>query len=261
MNRALMTYDDIKEVVEAKSEFTTSMTKTYTYTDDDGSHTVHLMTPSYFGDMMTYNYGDRFFFSPSDDPETASDYFLTIWNRFMTARLDNYGRIARALVEKYNPVENYDRREETHLYKEGTEKDETTFSGQEKNELTKAGSEKTTTNYGEHTDTLTEKVSPEDDSVFYGRNQTDDKTASHVDDTTIEFTNRKDTNTTDYINRKNTTDHSFTDRQDRTESHIHGNIGVTTNAQMVMGEAEMRTSIILYERILSDFNALYTFYL
>ena len=190
-------------------------------------------------DHIIYKYGDAPLFSP--DPETVKFYI----GRWSKRRLPLWNRYKAAIEADYNPIENYNRHEETTLSKTGTidrdgtnsdvgsGSDSTVRSGSEElaktgsEEIAKTGSETSTRNGADELtysgtkttsrdDTTTREVSAFNSGTFDPDNQ------ETLDGEEVEsFTNRKDTRTyTDledelsYNNRKDTT--TFSNRKDTT---------------------------------------------
>lgn len=149
------------------------------------------------GDLFTY------YQVPPMLKKNITNWFLRNYNQFY--------RMITAITAEYNPIENYDRMENsTHVPKEVVT---TKHTGNDTREIeTELGS------------TSTNSRSAFDSSTYSPNDQT---TTSGGDNSTDTFTR----NTTDTVTNSGT--HDFV-------SHIHGNIGVTTNAQMVSGELELR---------------------
>ena len=183
-----------------------------------------------------------------------------------------YRNLYRTTTQQYNPIENYDRMEEGSitdtLSKTGSEQRNGTLSNTRSNNQnltnTKAGSEKQkTTNNLKNTESIGQEKSITENGVK-AFNDTD----TYADDTkstttnnarensststgTIEnettFTGRTDSTSGTLSETENgtTTDKlSFTNRKDENihsfnNYRIHGNIGVTTTAQMLEGERKL----------------------
>lgn len=130
---------------------------------------------------------------------------------------EKYNRLWDAYTVQYNPIENYNRVEET--------------------TLTKNGSEKNEINIGTRTDNIT---SGERKSTTTNNNTTYNNDTLHLNDNSIIDTESvTDTNT---IGEQSNTDTlTFDNRTDTTKSKISGNIGITTS-QMMIG-----SSLTLYE--------------
>lgn len=149
------------------------------------------------GDLFTY------YQVPAMLKQNITSWFLRNY--------DQFSRMAAAITAEYNPIENYDRTEEsTHTPKEVVT---TTHAGQDVRTIeTKLGS--TSTNSRSAFDSST--YSPNDQTTTSGGDSSTDKFEKGVSDTVT-----------------NSGTHDF-------KSHIHGNIGVTTNAKMVTEELELR---------------------
>lgn len=121
------------------------------------------------------------------------------WNYYNAIHGDDFIRLLDGFMKEYNPIENYDRYEDTTVdFSKGTQIDD--FQSAEKN-----GS-------------IENKVSAFDTEGYSNSNKSDTHSAGYTDISTSG-------------SREDSTD---------TTSHIHGNIGVTTNAQMLQGEALIR---------------------
>lgn len=146
----------------------------------------------------------------------------------------------------------------------GVETNEIEKIGKEKNETTKSGSEKTEFNNAQLKTTRENSRAPMTSSTYSNLDKNEETTQAHNDIQTTSYgingvarkdtsvieygadnTTRKDTNTTSFLNRYN--EHSKTGneyvteefgtgenaRKDILTERTHGNIGVTTSAQMV----------------------------
>lgn len=190
-----------------------------------------------------------------------------------------FNNLYRTIIQEYNPIENYDRMEDTTIDIDGsntdnTKTDSTTVrTGSEVD--TKSGSisnskigtiTETTVLDGSEKHTQTGTVTSTNQTRAFNSGMTDvskntSTTPTGTDDT-LSFDNRKNTTETTFNGYKDTTDYnslksqhsydSVTDttadvsiasgiRKDKhtTTSRIHGNIGVTTNAQMLDSERKL----------------------
>lgn len=201
--------------------------------------------------------------------EQAKNYLNEALKGFIERRAYEWEKAWLAIETEYEPLENYDRIEETShtLTKKGSET--TTKAGTET--MTKAGSETTTKAGSEtHTKAGSEITTPTGKEITTTENNvngynsassvpaSDSTNTTEFDDraNTLEYEDRVDTdafvdrsdtlefdNRTDTLGFNNRTDTlGFTNRSDETEieSHIHGNIGVTTSQQMLESEIELR---------------------
>lgn len=187
--------------------------------------------------------------------EEAKHYLDTALIDFAEHRLPQWVRMLEAMEAEYNPIENYDRYEQSTTTHTGTDTinhgktDTLTMAGTETDTLVKSGSE---------TDTPSGKAITKDQSNVNGYNSDD---SVPVSDGTTEisfdgrvdthtYNNRTDTNTKAYNQRSDTRaeggqTENVKDLEDGTDSHIHGNIGVTTAPQMINEELELRRRDLL----------------
>ena len=170
------------------------------------------------------------------------------WDQFLSKNLNNIQMRYNALMMEYSPIEN------TSAYIKQT----TEYKGSESN--AKQGSESHETSYtGTETNgkgsTLTDtyEVSADNASTYSPANK---DTQAWTGSDTKSFTNRKDTLTDTYTNRAYVK--SFTDRADEYTEHRHGNIGVTTNTQMINEVLQTYTRQLAYD-IIDEFARLYLF--
>lgn len=121
------------------------------------------------------------------------------WNYYNSIHGEDFIRLLDGFMADYNPIENYDRYEDTNV---------TFDKGQQTDQIISASKTAHTEN----------KVSAFDTEGY--------SNSSKIDNTQDGFTDSS-------VNGS---------REDKTDttSHIHGNIGVTTNAQMLSGEALIR---------------------
>lgn len=168
-----------------------------------------------------------------------------------TARKPSWERMLAALSEEYNPLHNYDRHEvEEHTdtdadtdggtvthKRTGTEATAKTgteaFSGESTNQGTSTGSVA-----GYNANTLADA----DKTVNSGSGQDSGTTTHNTTDTTTH-------NTTDTETRNLTRERT---NEGGRNLHAYGNIGVTTSAQMLAGELEVRQTDI-YRIITTEF--------
>lgn len=125
-----------------------------------------------------------------------------------------FEKLANTLDLEYNPIENYDRYEDS--------KHSTAHSGQDKTE-----------NTGE----VTSSPNTVTEGDYYGFNLSEG--SRPVDKTTVTGSDQTDTNSTSTMTHGH--QESLT-----VDSHIHGNIGVTTSQQMIQSEKELADFSIYY---------------
>lgn len=151
--------------------------------------------------------------------------FKPVCKAWSAARLPAWERMALALSEEYNPLHNYDRTEEEDLDRTETGTDGGTRS------IARGGRDTTTdTTGGSSTEGVT------------GYN-----TAAFADKSKVTTTGQGST-TTDYgstsTETRNLTRGGTT--KDKRKLRAYGNIGVTTSAEMLRGELEVRNTDIYH---------------
>lgn len=147
------------------------------------------------------------------------DYAKMMTETFFRTHLDQFQRMVDAITAEYNPIENYDRHEK----RDNNSKGDSSFENDGHSQM--SGSDTTTTNYG--------KITTGTRAAFNSNSyEPYDKSTESGSDT---VTNSPAT--------KNTT-HAEGEGDHKEEFHetayIHGNIGVTTNAEMVTQELKLR---------------------
>lgn len=162
------------------------------------------------------------------DPEELKN-LIEMWSR---ARFAEWKRICDALRAEYNPIENYDRTEE---HKETETEDNTRNSTG--NDTTKENTSGTTENSEENKVSAFNSSSYQPKNIVTGSSNSTSEGASTVNRTLEDRENRE-------VNRTN-------------ETRTHGNIGVTTNQQMIQSELELRKYNI-YKEIALEFEDEFT---
>lgn len=166
---------------------------------------------------------------------------ISYW--FLRRRYD-FEQMYKALTATYNPIENYDRHETSSRNYTNSGRDVTERKYKDVNrreDTTTLGTQTTTISGGESI----EYVSAYNTNEYANRNKTD----NNSNGTTSNSGEDK------YVNSTNTSadDNSIVNygaARDETELlRAHGNIGVTTNQEMISAEEEMRTKYDLYAMI------------
>lgn len=168
----------------------------------------------------------------------VNDNSLDILNNIIkNIYLDKWNKLYNVLNSEYNPIENYNRVENTTINNTGNE---TTNENINNSEVLTGGHTNNNTNENIH------KVSAFNDVNF--SNDSND-----VNNSTDEFiyNNETKTNTGTNTSSKNNTG------TNETHSTISGNIGVTTTQQMIVSEIELRKYNIVNE-FYSDLDNLLT---
>lgn len=149
-------------------------------------------------------------------------------DEWFSTRLDGWNRIVKALSAEYNPIENYDRKEDiTRGWQDkGSDTESMTSSAQG------TSSSNTVSNHQERQSAF--------DSDSYSPISMDDTTADQSGENKDELTTDRST--------------TYGRGRDETESiRTHGNIGATTNQQMITEEIRIREEYDIYRIITRDF--------
>lgn len=199
-------------------------------------------------------------------------FFKTAVNLWSNIRLDTWNRIYYAAQLEYNPIENYDRfeTETSGNTRQHSGVDSTSESVQGSSvtdgENSRTISNTTTTsnsNQGSGSDsqTTTNEITAFDSNalVTHDRSATTGQNSSTLTQSGTETQSGTDTLTDDTtVTNTESKTGSFThgekiaDSASR-ESHIHGNIGVTTSQQMLQSELEISEKLNIYDYIVQEF--------
>lgn len=204
------------------------------------------------GYHSAFTYYDGLFLKSLHRDRVFSDIFTNeddiVQSVEMTVKMLRYPilNMYRTIIQEYNPIENYDKMSEITTDYMGKEK--TTYNTTDAN--VKSGSV-ADSKVGKETNNETGSIQDVNMTSAYNKSDftpNDSSTTTynnHKNETT--FDNRTDTttynNVTDTATKTGTDTKDFEDRQDKIVEHTHGNIGVTTSAQMLESE-----------RVLSYFN-------
>ena len=130
--------------------------------------------------------------------------------------VNTWERLYLACQAEYNPIENYDRHEKS--------------NNQNRGAMTHSGTDSVA---GSGQDTITNKITSFDNNTFINHDES--------------IAGKGSTDTTTY-------GHVITDSTGNLlESRIHGNIGVTTNQQMLQAELDTRPKLNIYSIIIDSF--------
>lgn len=260
-------YFILEDVIEQMGSIQLELKATFL----ENNETITLSNWTYISDYLITKYGDRSILLLVDG--TSNNLMLKFLN-FINLRQHNIDMLYTAFRTYYNPIENYNRYETSELTKNGKELRAIGTTGTD-TQSTDYGKNETTNTYdaiksntlnGETSQTTESKISADNSDNY----QPDTMTTTSMQpinintstdgrtDTTI-IKQKTDTNTTIYGKKINDS-LEYINRTDSTESHIHGNIGVTTGAQMIQGELSVRL-VDLVNLILDEFAKLYTIYL
>lgn len=228
------------------------------------------MSVSDFTTLLNYRVGPLY---PYIQVPPVLKSLIGTW--FQTRQYD-FSQMYAALTAKYSPIENYDRTEDRTLNTKhsGTDTDTNTLGTQVTVKRTgtedvhSAGTESTTrtgteTTLDSGTSVTEQQVSAYDANSYVNRekntqtpNLESTRTPNLTDTRTPDLTERRTPDLTDVSTNSGSDvkETSYGHVEDGTEhSHVHGNIGVTTNQQMIEAELEMRMRYDLYELIIQLF--------
>ena len=166
-------------------------------------------------------------------------YYLLLRHQYKWSKL-----IDNVYAQTYNPIENYDRQEDTSLTYEGSENVTRNVDSDRKIKGTTADT---------RNDTSTANSSSQKNVFAF---DSAEASPSDSDSGTTTATGTGTSNSTvdnsDTEKRTETEGHSFTDRKNITASRIHGNIGVTTSQQMLESEVALRMKHDFFNTVYED---------
>lgn len=151
---------------------------------------------------------------------------------FFLKNYDNFDKMSEALQAEYNPIENYNRYEDTKEDRAGVENVD--YQGSSGSSADSAGNSNASigNNIGEsNTEHL---ISAMNESGYQARNKDVNSARTDTQGTTSMDTEQSTVSTVDTSD----TNRSNADNMVR-ESHIHGNIGITTSQQMILSSIEL----------------------
>ena len=152
--------------------------------------------------------------------------------------------IDNVYAQTYNPLENYDRQEDTSLSYEGSENVTRNVDSDRKVKGTTADT---------RNDTSTAESNSQKNVFAF---DSAEASPSDSDSGTTTATGTGSSNSTvdnsDVEKRTETEGHSFTDRKNVTASRIHGNVGVTTSQQMLESEVALRNKYDFFNTVYED---------
>lgn len=257
---------EVGDMLEYVTQYSTAFN--ITVQDKDGVDVI-LGDTKTVCDILDNLYWSRLYISKNKNVQDSETQFEKVFKNFLKRRQKDFNLIYQSLYDyAYNPIENYNRLEESDIIKGGKDSNLTT------------GHNDTTYNYGS-VDTRTDNLSATANSTAADTNSGEDGVTKFVsgfnqpntlNESERELstygkstTSRADTtskNTGTQTNSKTGTDTNNTEIQsnseityggtEKTTSNIHGNIGVTTSQQMITAELEMRKYNLL-ENILDEF--------
>lgn len=252
MTRPTMKAINIIEALPDTPGNSFDFTADYTHTVGVQSVTEHytIFSTNYFIQELLQHYDEHLIKLPEEDPQTA---LVALFNTWKASRADAYARRMYALSTKYEPLDNYDRTETKESEGKVTygKTDELTHgltiedSYNNYHEETERSGSVTTADglYGVNSSTAV----PSDTSTETYNNLTDDRSITGSKETA-----HSGKDTTKYTGHDDTED-SYTLR-------AHGNIGVTTSAQMLTEDFKL-LSLDIAQTAVAEFIDRYTYYI
>ena len=164
-------------------------------------------------------YGERILIS---DDITTIENLLSL---SLKTNLYTIKTLYRTIIQEYSPIENTEKFEDVTVSYEGSEnyaKNNSDTTEKNGNHTTERNGNVTNTEKVTAFDSVAQQPNSETNTNY--NNLTDTETFSKFGDTSISESNEIK---------------SFTNRKDKTTIHTHGNIGVTSNQQMLMEERQI----------------------
>ena len=273
-------YWTVRKCLDVYRDWTEQMRNRFlslVYTNSDGDD-VTFCTADFTMDFLSRNRGRWYFCKDKDlhagqSAEQELGYVLQEW---WALRKDTFGWLDENLKRTdYDPLENYDRKED------GGWKDDHDIgarSGTDNLTDTYAATQETVTETprATRTTTMTPGVKNTTERFVYGDNSSTavpaDKTVNTPDATTPDIVTEAGTDGTDttvtaalqHIDTHNRSTGALaakdTDTRLFQNYRVHGNIGVSTVADMLGKETSLRSHMDLVRMALTEFADLYTFY-
>lgn len=159
---------------------------------------------------------------------------------WFSRRFFDFQMLFDALRAEYSPIENYDRKESISRTHEKNGEDVTTGNN----------TANTTANLNRN-ESLSDNTSNLESVSAY--NAVDFQNANKADMVKEARTNSEDRTSSNASSNSTASTKYGSGYVEGEENRIHGNIGVTTNAQMIAGEIELRSKFDLYAVIASQF--------
>lgn len=166
-------------------------------------YTYNFCTPIYY-DYYQEKYVDS---TDNIDPGSTDDnvhnaytQFKQIWDEYCADCKRLYGTLYDSIMQKYNPISNYDKHSHITLDYKGKETSETEYAGEETDTLTKSGKElNKETPYGYETDTLTKSGTETNTLEKTGKEKT---TNSNAQQTNTNKVSAFDSGSSEFLNKE-----------------------------------------------------------
>lgn len=192
-------------------------------------------------DHIIYKYGDAPLFTP--DPDVIKFYI----GRWSARRLPLWERYKAAIEIEYNPIENYDRQEESTRTPNLTHTQTGSIADAHTGTITDQHTGSVTSR---NTGDVTDQRAADNSSSW----ENYDKSSNDLtDQTTNNLTDKRQHGDTVTKTFNNVTD--FETGTDKTISRIHGNIGVTTSQQMLISELDLIPRLDIIDYIADDWHS------
>lgn len=174
--------------------------------------------------------------------------------QWFAARLWTFEHLIKIVEAEYSPIENYDRNESYRKEIDSFRDIDETLSGTDQRDITETLSNSDTTTRSVEGDLTTEQEVSAYNSSSYVDSQK--STVTDGQEITTETEYGKTTTTDDDVTYgKVTTTNDDLDHNESYEGRTHGNIGVTTNQQMIEQELALLASFNIYSWIAKQFSA------
>ena len=180
-------------------------------------------------------------FAPLTSGTTQSSFLFMISAKYYykwQKLLDN------VYAQTYNPLENYDRQEDTSLSYEGSENVTRNVDSDRKVKGTTADTRNDTSSANSSSQKNVFAFNSAEASPSDSDSGTTTATGTGTSNSTVD--------NSDVEKRTETEGHSFTDRKNVTASRIHGNVGVTTSQQMLESEVILRNKYDFFNTVYED---------
>lgn len=175
-----------------------------------------------------------------DDPFT----FIEATTHWFLSKQWTFQHLINIINAEYSPIENVDRFDSTTTNHDGSDMKTGGYKNSESGSDTKTGGY-TDTNSG--VDTTTNNISAFNADTFQPDNQEQTQHGHVVTNSNNETTNYE--HTLDNTNNETTTYNS----NETFTQHLHGNIGVTSNQQLINQELELLSKFDIYKYIAEEF--------
>lgn len=168
------------------------------------------------------------------------DFYKFAIGNFFKKYKSNFEKMIIALDSEYNPLHNYDRHEEWTDNSNTVDNQNYSNNGSANNKASNNSNLNNTDNV-----TTENKVSAYDSSTYQPKEH--NTSNNNTQSTIIE------SNTSDSISSSSGASNSDSKVDSTHKGHLYGNIGVTTNQQMIESEMDMRDKYNIYDIITNTF--------